>query len=56
MDSQPLEELVLVPDWAEPGVTEGAPDLGRLEALHLGPGLRVEAGHRGPRLEISQQY
>ena len=56
MDSQPLEELVLVPDGAEAGVTQGAPDLGRLEALHLGPGLRVEAGHRGPWLSISQQY
>ena len=50
MDSQPLEQLVLVSDGTEAGVTEGAPDLGGLEALHLGPGLRVEAGHRGPRL------
>ena len=51
MDRQPLEELVLVPDGAEAGVTEGAPDLGRLEALHLEPGLSVEAGHRDPGLE-----
>ena len=51
MDSQPLEQLILVSDGTEAGIAEGTPDLGGLEALHPDPGLSVETGHRGPGLE-----
>lgn len=53
MDSQPLKQLVLVPDGTEASVTEGAPDLGGLEALDFGPGICVEARHGGPGLKYT---
>lgn len=53
MDSQPLKQLVLVPDGTEASVTEGAPDLGGLEALDFGSGICVEARHGGPGLKYT---